>query len=89
MKKKLDITILYEDDNYLVINKPTGLVVHADGKTNEKTLVDWILSKYPEIKDVGEPLTLTSHFCFSFCMLNLCLAYVYLLIFFLLLLVSS
>lgn len=47
--------ILYEDNEVLVINKPTGLVVHSDGKTKEKTLVDWILEKYPEIKDVGEP----------------------------------
>lgn len=53
--------ILYEDKDTLAINKPSGLVVHSDGrpaqagKTEEKTLVDWLLSKYPEIKDVGEP----------------------------------
>ncbi|MFZ2621504.1 MAG: RluA family pseudouridine synthase [Minisyncoccia bacterium] len=51
----MEPTILYEDKEVLVINKPSGLVVHSDGKTEEKTLVDWILSKYPEIKDVGEP----------------------------------
>ena len=53
--------ILYEDDEVLAINKPVGLIVHSDGlparagKTKEKTLVDWIVEKYPEIKDVGEP----------------------------------
>lgn len=51
----MDPTILYEDSDILAINKPAGIVVHSDGKTKEKTLVDWILSKYPEIKDVGEP----------------------------------
>lgn len=51
----MKIDILYEDDEVVVVNKPAGLVVHSDGKTKEKTLVDWILQKYPEIKDVGEP----------------------------------
>ena len=51
----MTVPILYEDENYLVINKPAGLVVHADGRTEEPSLTDWILEKYPEIKDVGEP----------------------------------
>ncbi len=50
------ISILYEDDDILVINKPAGLVVHSDGRTKEPTLVDWILKKYPKIKGVGDPL---------------------------------
>lgn len=48
-------TILYEDENVLAINKPTGMVVHFDGKTEEKNLTDWIVERYPEIKEVGEP----------------------------------
>ena len=48
--------ILHETDDYIVINKPAGLVVHADGKTTESTLVDWIMDNYPEIENVGEPL---------------------------------
>ncbi|MEQ1500264.1 MAG: RluA family pseudouridine synthase [Parcubacteria group bacterium] len=57
----MEPTILYEDANILVINKPSGLVVHDDGhakeagKIKEKNLVDWILKNYPQIKDVGEP----------------------------------
>ena len=54
-----NIVILYEDNDYVVIDKPPGLVVHADGKTDEPTLVDWILKKYPEMKGVGEPTTMT------------------------------
>ena len=46
--------ILYEDEELLAINKPAGLVVHSDGKTSQLTLVDWLLSKYPKIRDVGE-----------------------------------
>ena len=51
----MNIEILYEDKDIVAINKPSGLVVHSDGKTNEPNLVDWLLSKYPEVKNVGEP----------------------------------
>ena len=59
----MEIPILYEDENYLLINKPAGLMVHPDGKirgekasvADERTLVDWILEKYPDMQGVGEP----------------------------------
>ena len=47
--------ILFENKNLLVINKPAGLVVHSDGKTREANLCDWLIDKYPKIKEVGEP----------------------------------
>ncbi len=56
----MNIPILYEDKNYIIINKPAGLVVHPDGRTTEPTVVDWVLEKYPEMKDVGEPLVISS-----------------------------
>ena len=58
----MDIEILYEDNDVLAINKPAGLVVHSDGKTDEMNLVDWLISKYPEIKEVGEPTRLDARF---------------------------
>lgn len=70
-KIKMEPKVLYEDDNYLIINKPAGLMVHPDGKENaralakgvkaskEKTLVDWILKKYPTMKNVGEPMQIS------------------------------
>lgn len=51
-----NVKVIFESEEVIAINKPVGLVVHSDGKSNIKTLVDWILEKYPEIKDVGEPL---------------------------------
>ena len=51
-----EVTILYEDDDVLAINKPAGLIVHSDGKTDEPSLVDWILKEKPEIKGVGESI---------------------------------
>lgn len=53
------VPVIFEDKDILVINKPAGLVVHADGRTEEVTLVDWIMENYPKIKKVGEPITLS------------------------------
>lgn len=55
----MNLPILYEDKNYVVINKPPGLVVHSDGKTKEPTVTDWVLEHYPETQGVGEPIQLT------------------------------
>lgn len=52
----MEVPILYEDDDVLAVNKPSGLVVHSDGRTTEPTLTDWIKTHYPKIEDVGEPL---------------------------------
>jgi 23S rRNA-/tRNA-specific pseudouridylate synthase len=46
-------TILFENENVLVINKPSGLVVHPDGRREGVTLIDWILETHPEIMGVG------------------------------------
>lgn len=56
----MKISILYEDEHLLAVNKPAGLVVHADGRTKEPTLTDWVLEKYPTLKDVGGMHTLDS-----------------------------
>lgn len=50
-------TIIFENKDLLVLNKPVNLAVHGDGRTKEVTLADWLLEHYPEIKDVGEPWT--------------------------------
>ncbi|HQR73359.1 MAG TPA: RluA family pseudouridine synthase [Sulfurovum sp.] len=44
-KIDFDIEILYEDDHLLVINKPSGLVVHPAPSVKEPTLVDWLVHK--------------------------------------------
>ena len=40
-----DVEILYEDDYFLVVNKPSGLVVHPAPSVKEPTLVDWLMHK--------------------------------------------
>ena len=52
----MKIKILYEDSNILAIDKPSGISVHADGSSKEKTIADWILKNYPKMEDVGEPI---------------------------------
>ncbi len=54
------VQIIYEDRSLLVLDKPSGLAVHGDGRTQEETLADWLLEKYPEIHNVGEPMKLPS-----------------------------
>ena len=55
----MEPTVIFEDKNVLVINKPSGLQVHAarvNGAVRHgtPTLVDWLLAHYPEIKNVGD-----------------------------------
>lgn len=57
---KLIPEVLYEDEDILAINKPAGLIVHLDGKNTERTLCDWLVENYPDIKNVGEPLVLAN-----------------------------
>jgi 23S rRNA pseudouridine1911/1915/1917 synthase len=48
------IVIVDEQADYLVVNKPAGLIVHEAASLQEACLVDWLLERYPEIKTVGE-----------------------------------
>nr|WP_281951094.1 RluA family pseudouridine synthase [Nitrosophilus kaiyonis] len=41
-KVDFDIEILYEDDDILVINKPSGITVHPAPSVKEATVVDWL-----------------------------------------------
>ncbi len=42
----VDFAVLYEDSDVLVIDKPTGLVVHPGSGTTEPTLVQGLLYRY-------------------------------------------
>lgn len=51
--KQQEIKIIFEDGDFLVIDKPAGLEVASEIKKDEPTLVDWLLEKYPDIAKVG------------------------------------
>jgi len=40
-----DVEVLYEDDYLLVVNKPSGLVVHPAPSVKGATLVDWLIHR--------------------------------------------
>ena len=53
--KALEPTILFEDEDVLVVDKPAGWIVHEDGKTvGSPVVVDWFLKQYPLALGVGE-----------------------------------
>ncbi|MFT7645237.1 MAG: 23S rRNA pseudouridine1911/1915/1917 synthase [Candidatus Paceibacteria bacterium] len=48
--------VLYEDDEVIVINKPYGWLVHADGHNEDApTVVEWLCRRVPTARGVGEP----------------------------------
>ncbi|MDQ7050579.1 MAG: 23S rRNA pseudouridine(1911/1915/1917) synthase RluD [Enterobacterales bacterium] len=46
---KMDLSIVYEDDDLLVVNKPVGLVVHPAPGHYQDTLVNGLLHAYPSL----------------------------------------
>ncbi|MCX6716205.1 MAG: RluA family pseudouridine synthase, partial [Candidatus Taylorbacteria bacterium] len=54
IKELPKIDILYEDSDCVVINKPAGIMVHADGRNEGPFVTDWITKNYPEAMNVGE-----------------------------------
>lgn len=53
--ENIPLDILYEDDQVIVINKPSGMVVHPGAGNQSGTAVNALLAYYPPIRSVGEP----------------------------------
>ena len=47
--QNIPLTIVYEDDDLLVINKPAGLVVHPGAGNPDGTLLNALLHHYPKL----------------------------------------
>jgi 23S rRNA pseudouridine1911/1915/1917 synthase len=55
------VKVVFEDEFLIAIDKPSGLVVHNDGRTEEESLVDWIKKYLGENqKNIGNKHTLDS-----------------------------
>jgi 23S rRNA pseudouridine1911/1915/1917 synthase len=51
----LQVTIIAQEKDFLIINKPAGLVVHPPEPTyTEPALTDWLVDRFPSIVDVGD-----------------------------------
>jgi len=46
--------LIAENADYIVLDKPAGLIVHPAPGVHEPTLVDGLIERYPELKAVGE-----------------------------------
>ncbi|MEK7608940.1 MAG: RluA family pseudouridine synthase [Patescibacteria group bacterium] len=50
------IKIIFENDDFLVIDKPSGITAHPASSQPRGTVVNWLLAHYPPIKSVGDNL---------------------------------
>lgn len=52
--EKLKLNKLFENDDFLVIEKPAGLVVHPGAGVESGTLANALIADYPEMENLGE-----------------------------------
>ena len=52
----MPLNIVYQDDQVVVVDKPAGLTVHPGPGHSQGTLVNALLSHYPDLKEVGDPM---------------------------------
>lgn len=50
-----ELSILFEDQHLVVLDKPAGLVVHPGAGRRQGTLAHRLLARYPEMAEVGGP----------------------------------
>ena len=54
ISEDMNLNIIYEDDDLVIIDKPSGIVVHPGVGHRTGTLVNGLISKMPYIRNVGE-----------------------------------
>lgn len=50
----VEFTVVHEDEHVIIVDKPANLVVHPGSGVEGGTLVNGLLSRYPELVGVGE-----------------------------------
>lgn len=52
--EKLGITLIHQNKDFAIINKPAGLITHPPHvDSDEVSVIDWIISHFKDIKEVG------------------------------------
>lgn len=51
--ESIPVEVLYSDDHLAIIDKPPGMVVHPGAGKRHHTLVNSLLYRFPDIKEVG------------------------------------
>lgn len=52
--RNIKIKIIYQDKNIIAVNKPAGVQVHPDSKEKFNTVANWLVAKFPEIKNIHD-----------------------------------
>ncbi|MDQ3501695.1 MAG: RluA family pseudouridine synthase [Actinomycetota bacterium] len=53
--EKVPFTVVFADDDLVVVDKPAGVVVHPGAGQSGGTLAAGLLARFPEIEGVGQP----------------------------------
>lgn len=51
----MKLTIYYQDEDLLVVEKPSGVMVHPAPHSREPTLIEGLIASFPEIQQIGPP----------------------------------
>lgn len=51
----MEINIVFENNEFMVLDKPAGVLVHPTAANEPNTLVEWFLSYFPEAKSYNWP----------------------------------
>lgn len=51
----VEVAVVFADDDVIVVDKPAGLVVHPGAGRSGGTLVNGLLTRFPELAEIGQP----------------------------------
>lgn len=51
---EIPLTLLYEDEHTLILDKQPGLVVHPADGLDEVTLIEVVAARYPEVREIDD-----------------------------------
>jgi 23S rRNA pseudouridine1911/1915/1917 synthase len=52
--RDVHVEVIADEPEYIVVNKPAGLLVHPTDANEQVTLTRWLLERYPEVATVGD-----------------------------------
>ena len=56
--KSIEFEVIFEDDSLIVINKPSGLIVHPGSGVKEGTLVNGLAARFPDLQMLDDSIRL-------------------------------
>jgi len=55
LAENIPLEVIYQDEHIVVINKPAGMIVHPGAGHHTGTVVNAVLYRWPEMRQVGDP----------------------------------